>query len=243
MSIYILILFALVGFAFLAFARKWHDYAMLFTIAIGCAVNANIHNSVSAPVVLGPFTFAIDSILYSMFMFTVIICARDYDARRAKILTSSAIAAILVSAVIEFFAGWSSVGYSDELLITFIGYFSSAFGTFVGVWVMLAVFTKLNGKINVNLTFVICVLIASLLNSAIYYFGVIAVSGQIENFVFILLGSAIGKAFCVILGLLAYYINTHFWIPNNLKDRYPENSKNVSNDLKEHKTKRNKSND
>jgi hypothetical protein len=23
------------------------------------------------------------------------------------------------------------------------------------------------------------------------------------------------------LGQIAYYINTHFWIPNNLKDKYP----------------------
>ncbi len=221
MSIYILILFAVVAFTFLVFARKSHDYAMLFTIAIGCAVNANIYNSVSAPVMVGPLYFAIDSILYTLFMFTVIICAKDYDIRRAKILTSAAIAAILVSAVIEFFAGWSSVGYSDALLIKLVGYIASAVGTFAGVWTMLWVFKKLDPKVNINLTFLICVLLASVINSFVYYFAVILVSGRIENFFFIWAGSAIGKIFCIVLGQIAYYINTHFWIPNNLKDKYP----------------------
>ena len=193
MSIYILILFAFVAFAFLVVARKKYDYAMLFTIAIGCGVNANIYNSVSAPVMVGPVYFSIDSILYTLFMFTVIICAKDYDIRRAKILTSSALAAILVSAVIEFFAGWSSVGYSDTLLIKFIGYLASAVGTFAGVWAMLAMFKKMDSKANINLTFIICVLLASIINSTIYYSGVIAVSGRIENLFYILAGSAIGK--------------------------------------------------
>jgi len=231
MSVYILILFAFVGFAFLAFARKWYDYPMLFTIAIGSAVNANIYNSVSAPVYLGQFCFSIDAILYTMFMFCVIICAKDYDVRRAKVLTSAVIAAILVSAVIEFFAGWSSIGYSDDLLIKFIGYLASSVGTFVGIWLMLAVFEKLEKKgVNIYLTFIICVLLASVMNSTIYYSCVISISGRIDNLVYILLGSFIAKSLCVFLGELVYYINTHFWIPNSLKDKYPV--KNVNDEKK-----------
>lgn len=223
MSVYILIIFAFLAFAFLAFARKWHDYAMLFTIAIGCAVNANILNSMSAPVEAWGMIFSIDSILYTMFMFTVLICARDYDIRRAKILTSSAIAAILVSAVIEFFAKWSSIGYSTDLFISFFGYFASCLGTFAGVWTMLWVFKKMQNKNrNINLIFLVCVIVASVINSTIYYLGYTLVSGRIANIWQMLAGSYIGKILCIMLGQLAYFVNTHYWIPNKLKDRYPE---------------------
>ena len=222
MSIYILLLFAFVAFAFLVLVRKWHDYAMLFTVAIGCAVNANIFNSVTSPVLVGEFVFSVDAILYTLFMFTVIICAKDYDIRRAKILTSSAIAAILVSAVIEFFANWSTLGFSLDLLVKLDSYISSCIGTFLGVWTMLWVFNKMeNKKVNINITFVVCVLIASIINSTIYYTGAILVSGEINNLLYILIGSYAGKMFCIVLGQIAYYINTHFWIPNNLKDKYP----------------------
>ena len=233
MSIYILILFAFIGFAFLTFSRKWHDYAMLFTIAIGCAVNANIYNGVSAPVYVGQICFSIDAILYTMFMFTVVICAKNYDIRRAKILVSAAIAAILVSAAIEFFATWSSVGYSTDLLTKVLGYVFSAIGTFVGVWIMLAVFKKLEEKhVNIYLSFVICVLIASVINTSIYYGGTIAVSGRIENLIYMLTGSFIAKSLSIILGEISYYVNTHFWIPVNLKTDLNEDKK-LKTDSKE----------
>ena len=227
MGIYILIFFAVFAFSFFAFARKWHDYAMLFTFAIGCAVNANILNSVSVPVYVGNLIFSIDSILYTLFMFTVIICAKDYDIRRAKILTSSAIAAILVSAVIEFFANLSAFGYTTAMLVKFMHYVLSCLGTFVGVWIMLLAFKKLQNKnINMRIAIILCVALASIINTAIYYTGVILISGSIQNLAYVLLGSAIGKICCIFLGELAYYVNTHYWIPNNLKDKYPENKNN-----------------
>ena len=222
MNFWILVCFALLAFTLLTIVRKWHDYALLFTIAIGYAVNANIYNSISAPVYLGNIIFSVDSILYTGFMFAIIICAKEYGTKKAKILTSSSIAAILVSAFIEFFAKLSAFGYSTEILTSFLGYFYSAIGTFAGVWIMLLVFEKLeNKKINSYLNFLICVLIASLINSTIYYALVTITTGTIDNFGYILLGSYIGKIFAIILGQISYYINTHYWIPNDLKDKYP----------------------
>lgn len=220
MSIYILIIFAVFAFSLFVFVRKWHDYSMLFTFAIGCAVNANIFNSITNPVVAGGMVFSIDSILYTLFMFTVVICAKDYDIRRAKILTSSAIAAILVSSFIEFFANLSSFGFSMDLVIKLVGYIASALGTFAGIWLMLYVFKKLEKrKTNVYLSFAVCILIASVINSTIYYAAVIASSGKIENLLYTLIGSYIGKTACIILGEIGYFVNTHYWIPKNLKEK------------------------
>ncbi|MBP5445165.1 MAG: hypothetical protein J6Y28_03240 [Acholeplasmatales bacterium] len=218
MNLFLLAIFGVILFMLLTFCRKWYDYAMLFTFAIGFAVNANIYNASSVPVELGKIIFAIDSILYTGFTFTVIICAKEYGVRKAKILTSSAIAAVLLSSVIELFATTSSFGYSSELLKTFFGYIASAIGTFIGIWVMLYIFEKLmNKNVNVYLSFFICVLISSIINSTIYYGYSLIVYQKLDAFIYILLGSYIGKFYAIILGLLSYAINKHLWIPNDLK--------------------------
>lgn len=218
MNLFLLAIFGVIFFALLTFCRKWYDYSMLFTFAIGFAVNANIYNASSVPVELGKIIFAIDSILYTGFTFTVIICAKEYGVRKAKILTSSAIAAVLLSSVIELFATTSSFGYSSELLKTFFGYIASAIGTFIGIWVMLYIFEKLmNKNVNVYLSFFICVLISSIINSTIYYGYSLIVYQELDKFIYILLGSYIGKFYAIILGLLSYSINKHLWIPNDLK--------------------------
>ena len=244
MSIWFLMIVAVIAFAFMTIVRKWHDYALLFTIAIGFAVNANIYNGATTPVMLGNIVFGIDSILYTGFMFTVIICAKEYGIRKAKILTSSTIAAILVSAFIEFFAVVSSSGYKTLYLTDLSGYIFSAIGTFLGVWAMLFVIEKLQAKnVNIYLNFIICVIISSLINTAIYYGCTQIVIGAIDNILYMLAGSYIGKFFSLILGTASYFVNTHYWIPNELKDKYPiskiknENTQNINSEAVEIETK------
>lgn len=221
MGIWFWFVLAFVFFVFITLVRKWHDYAMLFTIAIGFAINANIFNATTTPMYCGPLVFSIDSILYTGFMFCVVICAIEYSIRNAKILTSSAIAAILLSATIEFLSNISSFGYKTQFLISFFGYFFSAVGTFAGVWFMLFVFEKLkNKKINNYLNIVICILISSIINSSIYYVFTIITTAGLQDFSYMLIGSYIGKIFCIGLCLISFYINTHLFIPNNLKEKY-----------------------
>lgn len=219
MELWFLALAGIFFFALLTFCRKWYDYAMLFTFAIGFAVNANIYNSMTTPVHFYKLIFAIDSILYTGFTFTVIICAKEYGVRKAKVLTSSAIAAVLLSATIELIATISSNGYDNEYLKIFFGYIFSAIGTFAGIWVMLYIFEKMNNKkINTYLSFFICVLISSIINSSIYYGYALIVYNDINDFIYILLGSYIGKMYAIILGLISYFVNKHYWIPNDLKE-------------------------
>ena len=221
MGIWFWFLMAFIAFGFITIVRKWHDYAILFTIAIGFAINANIFNSFSTPISWGSFIFSIDSILYTGFTFTVIICAKEYGIRKAKILASSTIAAILLSAVIEFLAKISSFGYSVETLNTLFGYIFSALGTFAAIWIMLPIFRKLEeSNVNININFVICVLIASIINTSIFYGFTMLTNGVADNLMAILVGSYIGKIFCILLGQTSYYINTHIFIPNSLKDKY-----------------------
>ena len=223
MQIWFWIILAVIGFAFITIVRKWHDYSMLYTIAIGFAINANIFNAFSAPIYLGSIVFSIDSILYTGFMFCIVVCAIEYGSIKAKVLTSSTIAAILLSAAIEFLAKTSSTGYQSGYFLGFCSYFFSALGTFAGVWLMLFVFEKLKAKnVNIYLNIVICILISSVVNSSIFYIFTILTTKNLE-ITYILLGSYIGKLFCIALCLLSFYINTHLLIPNNLKEKYKKN--------------------
>jgi len=220
MDLWFLALVGIILFALLTLCRRWFDYSMLFTFAIGFAVNANIYNSLSAPVHFYKLIFAIDSILYTGFAFTVIICTKEYGAKKAKILTLSAIAAVLLSAVIELLAYISAFGFDIEYIKTFFGYIASAVGTFIGIWVMLYIFEKMmNKNMNLYLSVFICVLISSIINSSIYYGYALLTMIDHSKFIYILLGSYIGKLYAIVLGLISYAINRNLWIPKDLKEK------------------------
>lgn len=223
MDLWFLALIGILFFLLLTFCRRWYDYAMLFTFAIGFAVNANIYNSSTAPVYFYKLVFSIDSILYTGFTFTVIICAKEYGVKKGKILTSSTIAAVLLSALIELLASISSYGFDVAFIKQFFGYVFSAIGTFIGIWVMIYIFEKLDKKkINIYLTLFICVLISSIINSTIYYSYYLIVYQNTNDFIYVLLGSYIGKLYAIMLGLISYSINKNVWIPLNLKNKEKE---------------------
>ena len=221
MGIWFWFVLAGLGFVFITLIRKRFDYAMLFTIAIGFAINANLFNALTTPIYCGPLVFSIDSILYTGFMFCIVVCAIEYGVRKAKILTSSAIAAILLSAMIEFLAKGSSLGFNLDLVVGLCSYIFSAIGTFAGVWLMLFVFEKLQAKkLNVYLNIVICLLIASIVNTSIFYIFTIITTKDIANLTYMLIGSYVGKIFCIGLSLLSFFVSTHYFIPNDLKEKY-----------------------
>lgn len=226
MGIWFWFVLSFISFAFITLVRKRHDYAMLYTIAIGFAINANIFNASTVPIFAGEIVFSIDSILYTGFMYCVIVCANEYGIRNAKILTSSTIAAILISATIELLAKISSTGFQQVYLINYLSYFFSAVGTFAGVWLMLFVFVKLkNRQCNIYLNFIACIIISSIINSSIFYIFTRLTAEDVSKLPYMLLGSYLGKFFCILLCLISFYISTHIFVPNNLKEKYSKISK------------------
>ena len=217
MNFILLLISAIVLFFLFTIARRVNDVFILIAVAIGCAVNANLFTPLSHPITLGKLIFAPDSILYTLFIFTIIIRAIDYSIKDAKTMTITAVIAIVISAVIELFATISFNGKMElEYLITFGKYLFSAIGTIAGVWLMLLVYQKLKDKkVNVYAIIYIGILVACLINSNIYY-GFVALSRLrfIENSFYLLLGSFIGKIFCVHLAFLSYYAY-HKWLKKN----------------------------
>ena len=84
MSLLILLFATLACFGLLFFFRHYYDSVALISVAIGAAINANIYNSATMPITAGWLIFGIDSMLYTLFMFTVIWRAKDYNVSSAK---------------------------------------------------------------------------------------------------------------------------------------------------------------
>lgn len=222
-----LILATLLCFSLLCLFRHFYDGTALISVAIGAAINANIFNAGNMPIEVGWLIMGIDSMLYTIFMFTVIYKAHDYDIPSAKSMSVATIVAILVSAMIEMLAKWSYYGYLDWAMgQAILRYVFSCVSTFVGIWVMLWVYSKFKAKnMNVYVNFALCVLIASLFNSLVYYGLVALMTQQIpEGFARMLVGSYVGKIGCVVLGDLIYFINSNFWKPRQLVINFTDNS-------------------
>ena len=89
---------------------------------------------------------------------------------------------------------------------------------------MLFIFKLLdNKKLNIYVIFIICSILANILNTIVYYGFSVIVYGNIANLGYILLGSYIGKAFSIILGIISYFINKNYWIPIDLQNKENNN--------------------
>ena len=101
MGFALLVIFMFVAFGLTTLFRRWIDVPTLLSVAIGCAVNANLFTPITHPIVLGDFTFSIEIVLYTLFMYTIIVRILDYGYQAAKTMTFTSVAAIIISAIIE----------------------------------------------------------------------------------------------------------------------------------------------
>ena len=139
MGLALLIIFMFVAYGLTTLFRRWIDIPTLLAVAIGCAVNANIFNPYTAPIVVGPFTFSIEIVLYTLFMYTIIVRILDYSYADAKRMTFTSIAAILISAFIELMALLMTKNDVSEAFKSFAIYVFSSIGTVAGVWIMVLI--------------------------------------------------------------------------------------------------------
>lgn len=217
MQLFILALIGFGLFLLLAILRKWFDSFILVAFAIGAACNANFYHALTTPVEGLGMIFAIDSILFTLFLHTVIVKYLHYSLKDAKNLAIASVVAIIISAAIEFLAKINSSGYQETLLINFLNYIFSALGSLVGIFFMLW-FLESTHKWNVYLRIFLGILIGGILNSTIYYIGVIAVNNVSgEMFWKILFGSYVGKAYAIGLSMLCYLANGTILVPTDLK--------------------------
>ena len=207
MDFLFLVLTAVLVFAILIVSNRFWGKDALFVVGIGCAIGSNIYNVGDYGIVIGNLVFGIDSVIYTVFVFVVLLCLKNYDEKSAFTLLYSAMGSIMLSALLVFIASWASAGFASNLIWGFVSYLISVIATFVALFTTIKLFKYFESKnLNVYLNFLINVLIASFINSLIYFGAVAIISGFEENFLGQLGASYIGKLMSTAFSLLTYFI-------------------------------------
>lgn len=204
MKILYLILLEIVLYAIICIFFKKFKKDLIYIVAIGCAVNSNIFNFEAFPIIVGNLVLGVDSIIYTLFLFCVILMYFYHSEKDAMALTYTSIASILVGAIIQFVASCASYGFQREFGIILLSFAISAISSYIAVVVMLYVMNKMS-KANKYLVCCIGILIASLINTVIY-FSCTAIFHLVQNFVWSIIGSYILKIFCALFSILALYV-------------------------------------
>ena len=209
MDFLFLVLTAVLVFAILIVSNRFWGKDALFVVGIGCAIGSNIYNVSDYGIVIGNLVFGIDSVIYTVFVFVVLLCLKNYDEKSAFTLLYSAMGSIMLSALLVFIASWASAGFASNLIWGFVSYLISVIATFAALFITIKLFKYFESKnLNVYLNFLINVLIASFINSLIYFGAVAIISGFEENFLGQLGASYIGKLMSTAFSLLTYFICT-----------------------------------
>lgn len=209
MDFLFLVLTAVLVFVILIVSNRFWGKDALFVVGIGCAIGSNIYNVGDYGIVIGNLVFGIDSVIYTVFVFVVLLCLKNYDEKSAFTLLYSAMGSIMLSALLVFIASWASAGFASNLIWGFVSYLISVIATFAALFITIKLFKYFEGKnLNVYLNFLINVLIASVINSLIYFGAVAIISGFEENFLGQLGASYIGKLMSTAFSLLTYFICT-----------------------------------
>ena len=221
MGLALLVIFMFVAYGLTTLFRRWIDIPTLIAVAIGCAVNANIFTPLNSGVEVGPLVFSIEAVLYTLFMYTIVVRILDYGYSEAKRMTFTSVAAIIISAIIELIAALSTNGASVETFRFFSYYIFSSIGTIAGVWVAIAIVIALRKK-NVSCYVIIplAIAVSTVIHAVFYYGGYSLINWNFTAYTLnMFLGTVIGKAVCVGLSVVCYLINQTVWKPLNLVNK------------------------
>lgn len=181
---------------------KKYRNTTLYALAIGGVVNANFFHAGNYPIDCFGLPFGIDSIIYTLFIFCVIVMLIKESKKAAYLLAISSIIAIFFSALMQLSADLLSKGSSLETWTTFLSFSISCIASLIAVSIMLEILDKIKSKVNNYLLLVIGIVVASIINTTIYYPLMILISGVPENILTLLLTSLLGKLLALISSLV-----------------------------------------
>ena len=209
-SILFYFIFILLSFLILGVSIKIIPKEAMFTIAIGAVIGSNIYNSINYPIDILGLNFGIDSIVYTIFMFCLLLMYIDYGKKDFKALLYTSLFSILFTAFLYFMGTFSQQGYSLSLLLSTLSYINSIIGTFLGAFAMIKVYDFLKKKnCNIYINIFLCMIVASLINSLIYFVLTFIINHSIiDSMLISLAGSYIGKLISSLLCLLIFFLHT-----------------------------------
>jgi len=110
MNFVLFIIFSLTVFLISLVGYKNFRSTTLYALAIGGVVNANFFHSVNYPINCFGLPFGIDSVIYTLFIFCVVVMYIKEGKKEAYTLAISSIIAIMFSALMQLIAQLLSKG-------------------------------------------------------------------------------------------------------------------------------------
>lgn len=215
--IYFLI-FSIIVFSLSLVCYEKFRNTTLYALAIGGIVNANFFHAGKYPIICFGLLFGLDSIIYSLFAYCVIIMFLKANKREAYILTVSSVIAIMFSAFMQLVAELYTIGSCYSVWKTFLNFFVSSAASLIAVWIMLEILNKLKTKnTNEYVLLIVGMIVVSLINSAIYYTLATLINGTPENILSLLLTSFIGKTIALLCSLGSLFLMNKIEKRINLK--------------------------
>lgn len=205
-------------FTFLAFAiffvglKLFHKDA-IFTIAIGTLIGSNIYNVNAFPIIIGKLQFGMDSIIYTIFIFCMLLMYVDYGKKACNLLLYTSIFSLFFTAFLAFMGNYAMSGITADLVWDSLSYIYSIVATFFAVWLMILTFDFfIKKRVNWYITIFLALLVACIVNSLIYFGLTFLTVGSLgSSFLSALAGSYIGKLIATLFCLFIFWSET-WWV-------------------------------
>lgn len=200
------IIFSILIFLTTLIGYKKFRSTTLYALAIGGVVNANFFHAGKYPINCFGLPFGIDSVIYTLFAFCVILMFFNEGKKSAYLLAFSSIIAIFFSALMQLVADLLSQGSSIAVWNTFFTFCISILASIIGVIVMLEILDKIKGKFNQYILCLFGILIISIINTGIYSPLTTLINGTPANITTLLLTSFLGKFLSLLISLFTLWL-------------------------------------
>ena len=189
----------------ICFEKKNIWNTIISSIGIAGVVNANFFHSGNYPIDIFGMQFGIDSIIYTFFVFTIILNYLYFGKKSAITYTISGASAVFLAGAIGVTAKAFHSGHSIEAWNEFGTFSVSTAATIAAgvAMIFLIDLLKKRTKINDMVVVIIGILIATFINSTIYY----SIEPLLQNYKFDwipILTSLLGKFIALLAACFAF---------------------------------------
>ena len=200
------LLFGLGVFSLALAGRKKHHSTTLYALAIGGVVNANYFYAAKFPIDCFGLPFGIDSLIYGLFSFCVMVMLLQDSKRSAYLLAVSSLIAIAFSASMELIAGLFVAGSSLSLWLSFANFMLSILASAIGVIAAVEIVNRLKAKWNSYVCLALGMGIICFINNGIHQPLSAILVPPPQNLWLYIATSAIGRTLAILYGLLIFKI-------------------------------------
>ena len=189
------------------FEKKSIWGTIIGALGVGGVVNANFFHAGDYPIDVFGWSFGIDAIIFTLFIFTVILKLFYFGRKEAYVYTISACGAVLFAAIIELTANAFSEGHSVGIWNRFGGFLVSVGATLAASIAMIEIILAIQKKKPIHKMWlvIIGIVIATIINSTIYY-GLYHIVTGIEFNAHLMYTSYFGKLMALGCACLAFFM-------------------------------------